>query len=69
VSKLVMGARLYASLPEWPRWTTAAKVATKFGVTVRSAQRHLRAFEAAGLAYTDWDGVADRQRPARWWRA
>lgn len=69
MSDLVAGALLYARLPDPPQWTTADKVARVLGVTRRTAQRHLRAFEAAGLAYTDWDGNAPRPRAAHWWRA
>jgi predicted DNA-binding transcriptional regulator YafY len=69
MSKFAMGAKMYASLPEWPKFTTAPKVAEEFGVSRRSAQRDLRTLEAAGLAFTDWDGGGDRHHPARWWRA
>lgn len=69
MSDLVAGALLYTRLPDYPKWTTADKVAAVLGVSRRTAQRHLKAFEAAGLAFTDWDGVAERMRPARWWRA
>jgi predicted ArsR family transcriptional regulator len=69
MSDLVAGALLYTQLPAYPAWTTADKVAAVLGVSRRSAQRHLRAFEAAGLAFTDWDGGGDRHHPARWWRA
>lgn len=69
MSKLVMGARLFVALPEWPKWTTSTKVAAMFGVTKRSAQRHLRTLEAAGLAFCDWDGPTEAPKPARWWRA
>lgn len=69
MSDLVAGALLYTKLPDYPKWTTADKVARILGVGRRTAQRHLRAFEAAGLAFTDWDGVTERLRPAKWWRA
>jgi predicted DNA-binding transcriptional regulator YafY len=68
MSKLVMGARLLLALPAWPKWTTAAKVARAFDVHERTAQRHLRAFEDAGLAYTDLEPYCGTHR-GRWWRA
>ena len=71
MSATVLGVRLYRCIsPPREAGVTAQDIADALGMHVRTAQRHLRAFERHGLVRCEPHYERHGKRiPARWWRA